>query len=86
MGAVLQGFGVVGSRPPYLWNILKGGRLGDPLFWIGDLGDNPQDRSGCWWIPPQCGPPFGSNIAKERQYYAVLVPSFGGINVGSGPI
>ena len=85
MGAVLHDFGAGGVRPPDLRNILQCGSSSNLIFWIGDLGDDPQDQADPWRIPPQGGPPFGRNAAEVRNSGVVVVPDFGFNNGGSGP-
>ena len=44
MGKFLQDFGEGGGITPDLLQFLKGGSSGEPIVWIRDLGDEPQDR------------------------------------------
>ena len=45
-----------GGRLPNTWNILQGGLSVDPLFWIGDLGDDTYYQADPQMVSPQVGP------------------------------
>ena len=64
---VIQDFGVGGGKPPDIRNIIQDSCSGEPLVWIGELGDEPQDLAYPWKIAPQDGPPFGGNESKARH-------------------
>ena len=82
MGTFLQDFGAVGYRPLDLQNIIQCSCSGNPIAWIGYLGDKPKYQADPQRIQPQGGPQFGGNAAKARQNWAVGVPDFGGRDCG----
>ena len=83
-GQVFQDFGMGGIRYPDLWHILQGGRPGDPLVRIRDLGDNPQNHADPRKLRPQGGPPLVRDATTSLYRGAVVVLTFGGGDGGSG--
>ena len=86
MSKVIQDLGLREGRCPDLWNVLQGVHPGDPLVWIRDLGNYPQDWTDHWGIPPQGGPPFSRDEAAARYNGVVGVPAFGGGNKYHCPV
>ena len=78
-------FGPGGGRRPDLRHALQGGFLGNPLAWIGDLGDDPLGRAYPQRIPPQGVLPFGGDATATRSGGVVGVPAIGSGDGGSGP-
>ena len=76
--------GVDGQVYPGFW-IRRGQTLG-PLFWIIDLGDEPQGWEYSWRIPPQGGPLSGGNVAEKRNGGAVETTASGRSDGGDGII
>ena len=81
---VLQDFWSGGVRPLNLRHFLQGDSLGKPTFWIGDLGDDPQDREDPRQIPPQGGPPSGGNATILGHGGTMGLPTSGRSNGDGG--
>ena len=86
MDKVFQDFGPGGSRHPDIYHVLQGGRTGDLLIWIRELGYNPQDWAGPWRLPSQGVLPPGGDATTERYSRTVGLTTFVGSNGGSGTI
>ena len=84
MGEVLQDFGLGGGQRPDLRNVLQVSHSGNYLVRIGDLGDDPQDWAYHWGIPPQGGPLSRGYASTAQNNGAVVLPTFGGGDSGSG--
>ena len=85
MCTFLQDFGVGGIIPPDLGKFLQVSCSGNPLVWLENLGDDPQDQADSQNIPLQTGPPSGGNAAKVRHDRVVVVPPYGRRYGGGGP-
>ena len=66
-----------------LWNLLQVVGSGKYLFRVGNLSDDPQDRSDPWGVPPQCGLLPCRDEVVEGHHVAVGIPTFGGVNVSN---
>ena len=78
MGKVFQNFRPGERKRLDLRCVLYGGRTGNPLLRIRDLGDDTQNRADPKRPPPQGGPPIGGDTTSTQYGGAIGVPTFGG--------
>ena len=81
MGTFIHILGAGRGRPPDLRHFLHVISSGDPIFWIGDLVDYPQDREDPWRIPPHGDPPSGNNKVEAGYGGTVGITTSGRRNV-----
>ena len=83
MGKVFQFSGPGGGRLPYPRHVLQVYCPGDPLVWIIDLGDDPQNWAYHWKIPPHSGLMLYGDETTEGYGMAVGISTFVGGYGGS---